>query len=531
MRLKSLLADNAGLQVTPRILLHFVAEKMRESPPRNAISNNYMPLLPMRGQGEARDGYSRYRRSSGSESIRTSSQSSLASLRGPHTPNEGQDKEKDGYSCYYRSLSNETNRTSYERRHSSPDDNNGTFNAKRCLSKGLPSPIAIHNTHDTSLPIHNVDSASPPNPLCDLYQYLGALHSRPPPPSPPKRCCSSLSPPFRQHEKLCGRQLSRSQPRILSIPRVSKGGHLSPLPSTPVDISLGTASSPHDIPSISPPALSHNLNQHPASLHPRDFHQYSVSLLSNPSMPSFPKRRSSSLPPTPHQPDNFLSQAAPMVENGSCVVVLTPNMYTLSLPSKPFQSSPNMRDEQIQTDLSLSPDVLTVDKKGQPLSTMMLQTLGINGFKKSPMAQLLYEYSSVSIQSQLGPMETSIRLVLSLEDLTPDLIVDRGEVRARSLPRYHLVKVTMDNLTTVVTAQQIFLQQAAALIVDRKLHFIVDPGNTLIPILQGTSSLPQMYTVWRALITRIKLGVKAWEKYIAEYQLQVGPAALPSLST
>ena len=60
---------------------------------------------------------------------------------------------------------------------------------------------------------------------------------------------------------------------------------------------------------------------------------------------------------------------------------------------------------------------------------------------------------------------------------------------------------------------------------DRKSYFKVDPGNTLIPILQGTSSLPQLYTVWRALITRIKLGVKAWEKYVVEYQLQVGAAA------
>ena len=150
---------------------------------------------------------------------------------------------------------------------------------------------------------------------------------------------------------------------------------------------------------------------------------------------------------------------------------------------------------------------------------------------KSPMDQLIQEYSSAVIDSQSGSTEMSIMLVLSLEELTPDHIVDRGEVRARNLPRYHLVKAAMDNLAAVVTAQQIFLQQAAALIVDRKSYFIVDPGDTLIPILQGTSSLPQLYTVWRARITRVKLGVKAWEKYIAEYQLQVGPAALSSLST
>ena len=147
------------------------------------------------------------------------------------------------------------------------------------------------------------------------------------------------------------------------------------------------------------------------------------------------------------------------------------------------------------------------------------------------MAHLIQKYSSALIESQLGPMKTSIMSVLSLEELTLDLIIDRGEVRARNLPRYYLAKDTMDGVCMVVTAQQDFLQQAAALIVDRKSYFKVDPGDTLIPILQGTSSLPQLYTVWRALITRIKLGVKAWEKYIAEYQLQMGAATLSPLPT
>jgi len=156
-----------------------------------------------------------------------------------------------------------------------------------------------------------------------------------------------------------------------------------------------------------------------------------------------------------------------------------------------------------------------------------LQRSGMEeGFEKSPMAQLIQEYSSTVIESQLGPTETSIMWVLSLEELTLDYIMDRGEDRNWRLPRYHLVKDTMDDVCTAVMAQQDFLQQAAALIVDRKSNFIVDPGDTLIPILQGTSSLPQLYVAWKALITRIKLGVKAWEKYVAEYQLQAVVAVL-----
>jgi len=90
------------------------------------------------------------------------------------------------------------------------------------------------------------------------------------------------------------------------------------------------------------------------------------------------------------------------------------------------------------------------------------------GFEKSPMAQLIQEYSLAAIGSQLGSMEMSITLVLGLEELNPDLIKDRGEDRHRSLPRYHLVKATMDNVCAVVMAQQIFLQQATTLIVERK---------------------------------------------------------------
>ena len=137
----------------------------------------------------------------------------------------------------------------------------------------------------------------------------------------------------------------------------------------------------------------------------------------------------------------------------------------------------------------------------------------------------------MSIESQVGPTETSITLVISPEELTPDLIIDRGEDRHRTLPHYRLATATMNNVCTTVTAQQIFLRQAAALISERKSHFIVDLGDRLLPILQGTSSLPQLFMAWKALITRMKLGVKAWEKYIMEYQLQADTTLLSPLST
>ena len=129
------------------------------------------------------------------------------------------------------------------------------------------------------------------------------------------------------------------------------------------------------------------------------------------------------------------------------------------------------------------------------------------------LAQLRLEYSST---------ETSIMSMLSLGELTVDLIIDRGEDRKRGLHHYHLVKATIDHVCMVVIAQQAFVQWAATLMVEGKPQFIVDPMDTLIPILQGTNSLPQLYVAWKALLERMRLGVETWEKYVAVYQLQVG---------
>ena len=85
---ESLLADNPGLEVTPQILLQFIAEKMRVSLPSSLNSDNDMQL-PRRGQGEARDGYSHYHQSPSKESNGTSdycSSGNRASSRGLQTP-------------------------------------------------------------------------------------------------------------------------------------------------------------------------------------------------------------------------------------------------------------------------------------------------------------------------------------------------------------------------------------------------------------------------------------------------------------
>jgi len=205
------------------------------------------------------------------------------------------------------------------------------------------------------------------------------------------------------------------------------------------------------------------------------------------------------------------SRATPVVLSKDCMVSasLMPNMHTSSPPLSTISSS-----SPLSAHISSSPPLSVHTSSSPPIL--------------HPMVCLIEEYSSVPIGSRLGPTETSIVWVLSLGELTPDLIIDRGQGRPC---HYHLTKATLNNVCVVVTAQQTFIQQAAALIMEWKSRFIVDPRDTLIHILQGTSSLPQLYVAWKVLISRMRLGVTTWEKYIAEYQLQVGATALSPLPT
>ena len=141
-----------------------------------------------------------------------------------------------------------------------------------------------------------------------------------------------------------------------------------------------------------------------------------------------------------------------------------------------------------------------------------------DGFDNSPMAKLMHQYAPEDLESQNLSTQTKVQLIIDVDELGPEMIMDRGTERSSGLPRYHLVSKDLDRIQSTVTELQLFLQQAARLIEERQTHFIIDPGDTLLPILSGTSSLGQMNAAWKALRLRIELGTKAWKKYIAEYR-------------
>ena len=153
------------------------------------------------------------------------------------------------------------------------------YQGEQRLPKEPPSSTTVDIPSDTSSPLHGIPSIPPPTPSHNFDQsYQPALLSCPSILSSSERQHASLLPPFQRFDNFRGRRFSRSQPSILSIPKVGKGGcSLSPS-SIAVDFSINTASLVHGIPLISPPVPSRNLDQHPASLHPHDFHQYLGSL-------------------------------------------------------------------------------------------------------------------------------------------------------------------------------------------------------------------------------------------------------------
>ena len=320
------------------------------------------------------------------------------------------------------------------------------------------------------------------------------------------------TPPFQRH--LFAFQTTYPTSYTFQLCQADQGLTREPPSLTTVDIATHMSSSIHD-PSIPPPAPPRNLDQHSASLHPR------------PPTPFYPKQRSVSLFPPFCQLENFRSRQLSGSQTTESINSFGCDNHGCSSPDRQGLLAQgqlgNLEDsvtvvgtsERVTGDVEVADEGLgfTMAPSSPSSPSMVPESTSTTPSEMSPMAQLMQEYSSA---------ETGIMSVLSLGELTPDLIVDRGKDGTRGLRRYHIVKATLDNICMVIMAQQTFVQRAAALLVEGKSQFIVDPRDTLIPILQGTNSLPQLYVAWKALMARMRLGVKTWGKYVAEYKLQVG---------
>ena len=337
----------------------------------------------------------------------------------------------------------------------------------------------------SSSSVHDIPLISLSAPSRNLDQNSAPLHSRTPAPSFTKRRCSSLPPTLRRLKYCCEQQLWRPKP---SMPMISNES-CSPLSTSPL--------TPPQTP-LSKILCSESCQQQLDVRNTQD-KQIQTEVLLLPDVPTVSKEDGLPSSMLDIMPTNL--QRSPLTTE-TCL-------------DKVFA----LLDCTVATQCAYSSASTHTGNAGQgllaqgQLGSLVPESTSTTPSEISPMAQLMQEYSSA---------ETGIMSVLSLGELTSDFIVDRGKDGTRGLRRYHLVKATLDNICIVVMAQQTFVQRAAALMVEGKPQFIVDPGDTLIPILQGTNSRPQLYVAWKALMARMRLGVKTWGKYVAEYQLQVG---------
>lgn len=137
-------------------------------------------------------------------------------------------------------------------------------------------------------------------------------------------------------------------------------------------------------------------------------------------------------------------------------------------------------------------------------------------YQESPMAKLLNEYMSETGSSNLS-MEATVVLLVTRDELEPEHIVT-VENRNKGTTKYKLADNLLKDLSRTAVELQVFVEKASSFLEERSRHFVVDPKDTLLQILRGTTSLPQLNVAWKTMQKRLELGHRTLQKYVQQYQ-------------
>lgn len=96
--------------------------------------------------------------------------------------------------------------------------------------------------------------------------------------------------------------------------------------------------------------------------------------------------------------------------------------------------------------------------------------------------------------------------------------MERIEDPNKGTTKYKLSNEFLEGLIKISTELQVFVEKAASLIEERTRHFVIDPRDTLVHILRGTTSLPQLNVAWKSMQKRLELGNRTLNKYMQQYQ-------------
>jgi len=105
----------------------------------------------------------------------------------------------------------------------------------------------------------------------------------------------------------------------------------------------------------------------------------------------------------------------------------------------------------------------------------------------------------------------------TIVDLVGDNI-EKVEDPNRSTTKYKLEEGLMDNLQKTTIELQEFIERATDLLEEQSDHFTIDPRSTLLHILRGTTSLPQLNVAWKAIQKQLSLGHRTLQKYQQQYK-------------
>lgn len=137
-------------------------------------------------------------------------------------------------------------------------------------------------------------------------------------------------------------------------------------------------------------------------------------------------------------------------------------------------------------------------------------------YEDSPMAKLLDEYMTETNGNSLST-EATVVLLVTMDDLEPEHVA-LVEDRNKGTTKYKLAENLLADLSKMAIELQVFIEKASGFLEERTRHFTVDPKDTLMQILRGTTSLPQLNVAWKTMQKRLELGHKTLQKYVQQYQ-------------
>ncbi|KAJ6463041.1 hypothetical protein C8R47DRAFT_992846 [Mycena vitilis] len=128
----------------------------------------------------------------------------------------------------------------------------------------------------------------------------------------------------------------------------------------------------------------------------------------------------------------------------------------------------------------------------------------------------------------VGSTFAALSLLVPKKRLAREDIYDRGVAWRDAPARFHLAPTFLSRIDRVVGEMQTFLERAAGLVDNRSSHFVIDPEDSCLPLLRGSSDLFQLEAAWDILRARLERGHTFFLKYTEEFQLGEEAPTSPS---